>query len=92
MTRQTEIINLISANPGSTRHLRVHRYGNPGSGPKAYLHSSLHADEWPGLLVLHHLTGMLDAADAEGRISGEIVLLPYANPLGLGQRINKKLI
>ncbi len=92
MPRQTEIINLTSANPGSTRHLRVHRYGSPGNGPKAYLHSSLHADEWPGLLVLHHLTRMLDDADAEGRISGEIVLLPYANPLGLGQRINNKLI
>jgi len=92
MPRQTEIINLSSPNPGSSRHLRVHRYGTAGSGPKVYLHSSLHADEWPGLLVLHHLTRMLDEADADKRITGEIVLLPYANPLGLGNRINGNLL
>ena len=92
MPRQTDIIPLSSPNPGSTRHLRVHRYGAPGQGPKAYLHSSLHADEWPGLLVLHHLTRLLDEADGEGRIAGEIVLLPYANPIGFGQRVNGDLI
>jgi len=92
MPRQTEIINLRSPNPGTSRHLRVHRYGVAGRGPKAYLHSSLHADEWPGLLVLHHLTRMLDEADSDGLISGEIVLLPFANPLGLGNRINGELL
>jgi len=91
MPRQTETISLTSASPGTRRHLRVHRYGTPGSGPKAYLHSSLHADEWPGLLVLHHLTRLLDQADADGRICGQIVLLPFANPLGLGQRLNGDL-
>jgi uncharacterized protein len=92
MARQTENIPLSSPNPGSTRHLRVHRYGEPGQGPKAYLHSSLHADEWPGLLVLNHLIRMLDDADSEGRISGEIVLLPFANPIGVGQRVNGRLV
>jgi len=88
LPRQTEIIELSSPNPGSSRHLRVHRYGTPGARPKAYVHSSLHAGEWPGLLVLHHLTRLLDDADRDGKIIGEIILLPFANPIGLGQRIH----
>jgi len=92
MPRQTEIIPLSPPHPGSTRHLRLHRYGTPGQGPKAYMHSSLHAGEWPGLLTLQHLINLLDEADAEGRIVGEIVLLPYANPLGFGQRVNGQLV
>lgn len=88
MPRITEEIVLPSPSPGTRRSLKVHRYGSNGARPKAYLHAALHADEWPGLLTLNHLTGLLDAADAEGRIKGEIVLLPFANPIGLGQRLN----
>ena len=85
MPRVTEEIALASPSPGTRRNLKVHRYGAPGARPKAYFHAALHADEWPGLLTLNHLIGLLDAADAEGRIAGEIVLLPYANPIGLSQ-------
>ncbi|MEN8195968.1 MAG: succinylglutamate desuccinylase/aspartoacylase family protein [Pseudomonadota bacterium] len=85
MPRITEEIALASPSPGTRRSLKVHRYGTPGARPKAYFHAALHADEWPGLLTLNHLIGLLDAADAEGRIAGEIVLLPYANPIGLSQ-------
>lgn len=88
MTRTTERIALASPAPGTQRSLKVHRYGTPGARPKAYLHAALHADEWPGLLTLNHLIGRLDTADAEGGILGEIVLLPYANPMGLAQRLN----
>jgi len=88
MPRTTEIIPLASPAPGTQRSLKVHRYGSLGARPKAYLHAALHADEWPGLLTLNHLIGLLDEADAEGNIKGEIVLLPYANPLGLAQRMN----
>lgn len=85
MPRITEEIALASPSPGTRRSLKVHRYGTPGAGLKAYFHAALHADEWPGLLTLNHLIGLLDAADAEDRIVGEIVLLPYANPIGLSQ-------
>lgn len=85
MPRITEEIALANPSPGTRRSLKVHRYGTPGARPKAYFHAALHADEWPGLLTLNHLIGLLDAADAEGRIAGEIVLLPYANPIGLSQ-------
>jgi len=85
MPRISEEVALASPSPGTRRSLKVHRYGEPGARPKAYFHAALHADEWPGLLTLNHLIVLLDTADAEGRISGEIVLLPFANPVGLGQ-------
>ena len=87
MPRRTERIALKSPAPGTERFLLVHRYGMAGKGRKAYLQAALHADEWPGLLALQHLIRLLDKADAEGAIRGEIVVVPYANPIGMSQRI-----
>lgn len=87
MARQTETIELVSSAPGSCRSLLVHRYGKPGQGPKAYLQAALHADEWPGVMAVHHLLPLLDAADEKGLIKGEVIVVPYANPIGLSQRI-----
>lgn len=92
MARQTERLPLVTSAPGSHQELIVHRYGAADARPKAYLHASLHADETPGLLVQHHLTRMLEAADAEGAIAGQILLLPYANPIGLAQQVNARLV
>ena len=92
MARQTQIIHLPNVSPGTRRELIVHRWGEAGARPKAYLHAAIHADEWPGLLVLHHLTRLLDEANREGRVLGEIILLPYANPIGLNQSVNGHLI
>ena len=89
MTRDTERLPLGAARPGTERFLLVHRYGAPGARPKAYLQAALHADETPALLVLHHLTRLLDGADARGEITGRIVLVPYANPIGLDQIVNR---
>lgn len=90
-TRNTRTIDLPVTSTGSRRSLKVIRYGEPGARPKAYLQSSLHADEPPGMLVLHHLDRMLHEADRSGRISGEIVLVPVANPVGLGQYLHGQL-
>ena len=87
MARLTERLPLMSPSPGSERHLVVHRYGKPGQGRKIYMQAALHADEWPGMMALQHLIPMLDEADARGEITGEILLVPYANPIGLDQRI-----
>mgnify|MGYP003349336075 FL=1 len=78
-------LKLLPAAPGSDHWLTVLRFGTPGAGPKAYIQASLHADEVPGMLVGWHLRRLLEAAEAEGRIAGEVVLVPAANPLGLGQ-------
>ncbi|WP_282606480.1 succinylglutamate desuccinylase/aspartoacylase family protein [Pelagibius sp. Alg239-R121] len=89
MARTTERLPLKGNSPGTGQEVMLHRYGSPGNGPKAYLQASLHADETPGMMVMHHLIPLLDRADEEGRLSGEIVVIPYANPIGLGQIVNQ---
>jgi predicted deacylase len=86
MPRTTERFELPCMSPGTTRQVVVHRWGPQGSG-RAYIQASLHADEIPGLLVANHLCHMLDAADALGLIQKEIIVVPYANPIGLSQNI-----
>lgn len=82
-----ETVTLPAACPGTNRALTVIRYTPTGSdlgsapSPKVYIQAGLHADEAPGYLVAHHLTALLDKAE----VKGEIVLVPAANPTGLGQ-------
>jgi len=92
MPRQTERLPLVTAAPGSRQELIVHHYGTADARPKAYLQASLHADETPGMLVQHHLMGLLEAAEADFAIRGEILLVPYANPIGLAQQVNARLV
>ncbi|MBB6253899.1 succinylglutamate desuccinylase/aspartoacylase family protein [Nitrospirillum iridis] len=90
MPHTTEDILLDHGFPGTRRGVTVHRFGpvdTAGARPKAYIQAALHADEIPGLLVAQHLLARLRAADAEGRIRGDIVLVPYANPIGLSQAV-----
>jgi predicted deacylase len=82
-----ETLQLASASPGLTHRLRVLRYGRPGAGPKAMIQAALHADEVPAMLVAQQLRRQLEALDAAGQLLGEIVLVPYANPLGLAQQL-----
>lgn len=63
-------------------------YGAPGAGKKVYIQAALHADEVPGMLVSQFLRTELAALDAAGKILGEIVLVPAANPIGLAQAIH----
>ncbi len=87
MGKTVETIELVTPSPGTNRFLKVHRYGNPGARPKAYFQAALHSDEYPGLLVANHLIGLLDEAEANDSIKGEIVVVPVANPVGLGQQL-----
>jgi predicted deacylase len=82
---QTEQIALASPAPGVALALTVHRFGTPGARPRVYIQASLHADELPGMIAAHHLRERLTRLEAEGRIAGEIVLVPSANPIGLSQ-------
>lgn len=88
MSKVTETVDLLSSSFGTQRQLTVHRFGNIGARPKAYIQAALHADEYPALLVAHHLIEQLDQLDSRNEIVGEIVVVPVANPIGLGQRIN----
>ena len=84
---RTEQITLSPLAPGASLSLTVQRFGAEGARPQVYIQASLHADEIPGMIVAHHLRERLKALEAEGRIAGEIVLVPSANPIGLAQRV-----
>lgn len=80
-----EHAELTGDSPGTSRRIACWRFGTKGARPKVYLQAGLHADEMPGVLALQHLLPLLDAAEAEGRIAGEVLVVPAANPVGLGQ-------
>jgi predicted deacylase len=84
-SRTTTKVTLPSASIGTQVHLLFHRYGPQNSGLKAYIQASLHADELPGLMVSHHLIHLLEEADKKNLIAKEIIIVPFANPIGLGQ-------
>lgn len=81
-----EILALPPLPGGKAHDVTVFRYGHAGARPKAYLQAGLHADEFPGMLALRYLREMLEDAAQRGLVSGEIVLLPQANPVGLAQQ------
>ncbi|MDG4555503.1 MAG: M14 family metallopeptidase [Candidatus Competibacter sp.] len=92
MPTATDHLELPAPAPGTRRTLRVHRYGTPGARPKAYFQAALHADEIPGLLVAQHLLRGLEQALEQGRMVGEVVVVPVANPIGLNQHCNGRLL
>lgn len=82
-----QITTLPGASPGSNHHLKMHHF-TPITGTRsAYIQAGLHADEHPGLLVVQHLLERLRTLEQAGEILGEIVVCPYANPIGLSQNI-----
>ncbi len=78
--------------PSLGRHTTLSslHFGTPGSGPKVYIQASLHAEELPGMLAAYHLRPLLEAADSQSQIYGEVVLVPMANPVGAAQRLQHK--
>ncbi len=82
-----ESLPLGGTAPGTAQTLTVRRFGRRGARPKVYVQAGVHADEPPGMLVAHHLVGRLQAEADAGRIVGEVVVVPVANPVGLAQRV-----
>jgi len=78
---------LLTQTLGAQREVISLHFGPQGQGKKVYLQAGLHADEHPGMLVLHHLKNALLALEAAGRLRGEVVLVPIANPIGLGNYV-----
>lgn len=70
-------------------NLTSYHFGQPG-GRKAYIQAALHADEVPAMLVAQCLRTRLHLLEQQGRVTGEVVLVPAANPLGLAQVINER--
>jgi uncharacterized protein len=84
---QTLSHSLLADSVATQRHITSFHFGSQTSGRKAYLQAGLHADEIPGMLVLHHLKALLGTAESAGLIAGEIVLVPLANPIGQSQHL-----
>jgi predicted deacylase len=59
--------------------------GADKAAPSAYLQSALHAGELPGVVAIDALMPALNKAEAEGRIKGNITVVPWANPIGRAQ-------
>ncbi|WP_118184748.1 succinylglutamate desuccinylase/aspartoacylase family protein [Paraburkholderia phosphatilytica] len=83
---QTQTHPLISPTLGTSRAITSFHYGQPG-GQKIYIQSSLHADELPGMLVSWALRRKLAALEAAGKMRGEVIVVPVANPIGLNQQM-----
>ncbi|MBV8049264.1 MAG: succinylglutamate desuccinylase/aspartoacylase family protein [Paludibacterium sp.] len=83
---------LRSPSLGSQRTVTSFHFGPAGQGEKVYIQASLHADELPGMLVAWHLKQQLSSLEDAGRLLGEIVLVPAANPIGLNQNQSQNLL
>ncbi|WP_341317361.1 succinylglutamate desuccinylase/aspartoacylase family protein [Paraburkholderia sp. IMGN_8] len=78
-------ISLLSPAIGTHRELVSFHFGPSNSGKKIYIQSSLHADETPAMLTAVLLKRRLLELEKQGALAAEIVLVPVANPVGLGQ-------
>jgi len=75
---------LVGDTPGRSTELTWFRIGPQNATKKVYLQAALHADEQPGILILHHLLQLLREADSAGELEAQFVLFPMVNPLGMG--------
>jgi uncharacterized protein len=82
----TQLIDLTGTTPGHRCQLTVLRFGHSGAGPKVMIQAALHADEVPAMLVAQQLRVLLTELETQGQLQGEVVLVPFANPLGLAQQ------
>ena len=78
---------LIPQASGTQRQLVSWHFGHCGAYPKVVIQSSLHADELPGMLVTLHLRQKLEEMERAGKVVGEVILIPMANPIGLEQTV-----
>jgi predicted deacylase len=90
--RIVERLSLPAMTMGTVREVVVHRFGDSGARPKVYLQAGIHGNEHAGMLVLHHLITRLDKSAAEGRLRGELIVIPVVNPIGISQFLNNELL
>lgn len=82
----------VRNNNGEPVQVAAWRFGGDGRGPKVHLQAGVHADEIAGMLVLHLLMPRLRVAEAEGRLNGSVTVVPQANPLGIGQFLQGRIL
>ncbi|TIM22248.1 MAG: succinylglutamate desuccinylase/aspartoacylase family protein, partial [Mesorhizobium sp.] len=83
---QKSIERIAGDSEGVSYEFPVFRFdGSDKAAPSAYLQAALHAGELPGVVAIDALMPMLERAGAEGRIKGNITVVPQANPIGRAQ-------
>ncbi|TIL90092.1 MAG: succinylglutamate desuccinylase/aspartoacylase family protein [Mesorhizobium sp.] len=83
---QKSIERIAGDSEGHSYEFPVFRFeGTDKAAPSAYLQAALHAGELPGVVAIDALMPMLEKAEAEGRIKGDITIVPQANPIGRAQ-------
>ncbi|WP_374439946.1 succinylglutamate desuccinylase/aspartoacylase domain-containing protein [Pseudomonas panipatensis] len=75
----------VSGDSGASLRIPAWRIDAGRPGPRVHLQAGVHADEIAGMLVLHELLPRLRRAAERGLLSGSVTLVPQANPFGLGQ-------
>nr|WP_180206376.1 succinylglutamate desuccinylase/aspartoacylase family protein [Pseudomonas sp. SbOxS1]NYU06611.1 succinylglutamate desuccinylase/aspartoacylase family protein [Pseudomonas sp. SbOxS1] len=75
----------VHNNNGDPVPVGAWRFEGANGGPKVHLQAGVHADEIAGMLVLHLLMQRLEVAESQGRLKGSVTVVPQANPLGIGQ-------
>ena len=80
-------IDLPSLGPGSPMFILKHVFDGGVNTKSAYIQAGMHANEQPSLLVANHLLKLLARLDSESKILGRVVVTPYANPIGLAQKV-----
>ena len=88
----TDLSWRVTGDAGNPLHIGAWRFEGDGSGPTVHLQAGVHADEIAGMLVLHQLLPRLQACQEQGRLKGSVTLVPQANPLGIGQFRQGKLL
>lgn len=89
--QKTEIV-IAGDTPGLEWRLPVLRFaGKDPSAPKTYIQAALHAGELPGVAALHFAIPMLQEAERNGDILGDITIVPKANPIGAAQYLYGEL-
>jgi len=79
-------------NNGNPVQVGAWRFAGEGQGLKVHLQAGVHADEIAGMLVLHLLMQRLKAAQARGRLKGSVTVVPQANPFGIGQFCQGRIV
>jgi len=83
---QRSIETIAGDTDGVSYEFPIYRVkGAAPDAPSAYLQAALHAGELPGVVAIHMLIPKLRAAQAEGRIRGDMTIVPSANPIGRSQ-------
>ena len=82
----------VPGDAGNLLHIGAWCFDGDGSGPRVHLQAGVHADEIAGMLVLHQLLPRLQACQDQGLLRGCVTVVPQANPFGIGQFRQGKLL